>query len=382
MTNIENDDDLSLYIEDMGEKFEGARKDLAHEFNHGGVNTDAIKSLINKKSLWIRPNFRDEIRSGLNEPDHAVLFMLIYDNLSTKPLTGGWFNISNKVWEQAFIMSINYLKDAYENRHYVNIDLLRDDFNNYISSNFPNPKKEFIERYAAGKPSRNKVTHPLTLPYEAKLRLKNLLKLGWADDLDILDTDNYGACLLKNTRSKKESWYAVKGATAKSVTTLDNWKEYQTYEEAMEQAKIIFQSDILVQRKNTQKKRKERTKPPKRPYLDRDFIRQGPDYRNGESVSLEHFMDTFKFRGIEFGNWVTQLERQGFLDATYDALMDLVSMFGLPPTFASLGGTLGIAFGSRGKGSDGAAAHFELGQWLIHLTKTKGIGSICHEFVC
>ena len=60
--------------------------------------------------------------------------------------------------------------------------------------------------------------------------------------------------------------------------------------------------------------------------------------------------------------------------------MDLSHIFGLPPSFASLGGTLGIAFGSRGKGADNVSAHFELGQWLIHLTKTKGTGALAHEF--
>lgn len=91
-------------------------------------------------------------------------------------------------------------------------------------------------------------------------------------------------------------------------------------------------------------------------------------------------MDYFKFSGVEFGNWVNQKERAWFLNCTYDSLMDLVELLGLPVTFASLGGKLGIAFGSRGTGVDSAAAHFEPGNMLIHLTKTQGVGALAHEF--
>ncbi|MPS92786.1 MAG: hypothetical protein E2583_03720 [Comamonas sp.] len=236
-----------------------------------------------------------------------------------------------------------------------------------------------MERYAAGKTTRRKVAHPLSLNMESKLRLDSLEALGWFDDEDVLDSDNYGACILIDSNTKKKAWFAVKSATPKTVKTLDGWTEFSTFKEAMAQAKKIFDKEVLTGRKNKPKEKKERTKPPVRPCFDRPYIRQGPDYRQGGLISVETFAETFKFRGVEFGNWVTQSERQGFIDATYDAFMDLTRIFGLPPTFASLGGTLGIAFGSRGKG-DSVAAHFELDQWLIHLTKTKGVGALAHEF--
>jgi len=376
--SIGNNTESQNYIGDVGEKFEGAKKDMAQPANFASKPSGS-ENEITKRKLWSRPNFREDVKAGLNTAKHAILFMIVYDNLTSKPYEYLRFNITDYGWAKAYQYSIEFLKNAYENEHYESIKKLTDDFNAFMGSKYPNSKKLY-EKYAAGKSTQRSVTHPLSLNMEARLRLNCLEALGWAVDEDILDTDNYGACILTDTRTRKDSWYAVKGATAKSVSTLNDWVAYKTFDEAMAESKRIFEKEILSIRKNTPKQKKERSKPPKRPTFDRPFIRQGPNYRNDEPVSVEKFVETFRFRGVEFGNWVTQAERQGFLDATYDSFMDLARIFKLPPTFASLGGTLGIAFGSRGKGADNVAAHFERDQWLIHLTKTKGVGALSHEF--
>lgn len=366
------------YIGDVGEKFKGAKKDspnaIHFDFSKMGSNSE-----FTKRKLWKRPDFRDDVKGGLNTAKHAILFMVIYDNLNSKPPEGRRFNIPATTWTKAYIESISFLKNAYENEHYESIKQLTEDFDKHIRSLFPHSKQD-VERYAAGKATAKKISHPLSMNMESRLRFDCLVRLGWLEDDDVLDTDSFGAIILSDTKTNKKAWYAVKAATPKSVNLLDGNMSFNTFDEAMNLAREIFEKEILTPRKIAAKTLNKRSKPPKRPILDRPFIRQGPNYRNDQPVSIETFIQTFKFRGIEFGNWVTQAERQGFLDATYDAFMDLARIFGLPPTFASLGGTLGIAFGSRGKGSDNAAAHFELNQWLIHLTKTKGVGSLCHEF--
>lgn len=110
--------------------------------------------------------------------------------------------------------------------------------------------------------------------------------------------------------------------------------------------------------------------------------RTGKDHRKGKDVSAEDFESRFGFRGGEFGKWVKQgdgaKERQFLLNNAYDALMDLSDLLGIPPKAISLEGTLGIAFGSRGSG--GAAAHFEPSNLVINLTKTRGAGSLAHEW--
>jgi len=110
--------------------------------------------------------------------------------------------------------------------------------------------------------------------------------------------------------------------------------------------------------------------------------RRGDDYRKGADATPEMFMSTFGFRGVEFGNWVSQgknaKERQGMLNAAYDALMDLASITGFPARAISLNGSLGLGLGSRGSGW--ASAHYEPRLIVINLTKTRGAGSLAHEW--
>ena len=106
--------------------------------------------------------------------------------------------------------------------------------------------------------------------------------------------------------------------------------------------------------------------------------RRGKDWRGGKDVTAEDFRNTFGFRGVEFGNWANQQERQRALNQAYDAFMDLSEATGISPRGLSLGGELGMAFGARGGG--GAAAHYEPGKVVINLTKTQGAGTLAHEW--
>ena len=109
--------------------------------------------------------------------------------------------------------------------------------------------------------------------------------------------------------------------------------------------------------------------------------RTGPARRQeGEEVTSQRLMDTFGFRGVNFGRegWINQAERQAYLNQAYDGLLDLADVLGMPPKAISLDGALGIAFGAQGKGKN--AAHFIAGVNEINLTKTKGAGTLAHEW--
>ena len=100
-----------------------------------------------------------------------------------------------------------------------------------------------------------------------------------------------------------------------------------------------------------------------------------------DDVTPEQFAETFGFRGVEFGNWVENKTRQENLNNAYDALMDLSAALNLPPRALSLNGTLGLAFGARGRGgANPALAHYEPTKVVINLTKNKGAGSLGHEW--
>lgn len=91
-------------------------------------------------------------------------------------------------------------------------------------------------------------------------------------------------------------------------------------------------------------------------YEELHHTRTGRIWRNGD-VSAEEFMNHFRFRGVEFGNWENQVDRQENLNLAFDALNDMAAAMSVAPAYLSLEGRLGVAFGSRGSGS--ASAHYE-----------------------
>ena len=116
------------------------------------------------------------------------------------------------------------------------------------------------------------------------------------------------------------------------------------------------------------------------PALD-EAIRKGDERReNGRDVTGQDFMDVFGFRGVEFGNWNNNAERRHLLNQAYDAFLDMAEITGMSPKALSLHGEMGLAFGARGHGLQGARAHYERNYGVINLTKIKGAGSLAHEW--
>jgi len=105
-------------------------------------------------------------------------------------------------------------------------------------------------------------------------------------------------------------------------------------------------------------------------------------YRDGKNVAGDDLIKTYGLRGVEFGEWTEATHRQQSVNLAYDSLAMLAEAIGAPQRGIGLGaGTafqLGLAFGSRGHGK--AAAHYEPGNHVINLTKTRGDGSLAHEW--
>lgn len=108
-------------------------------------------------------------------------------------------------------------------------------------------------------------------------------------------------------------------------------------------------------------------------------VRKGLDSRKGDAKDAD-FIRVFGFRGVEFGNWNNQAERQELLNDAFDGLMDLAEILNIPPAAISLNGELALAFGARGQGLSGAKAHYEPERAVINLTKLNGAGSLAHEW--
>lgn len=116
----------------------------------------------------------------------------------------------------------------------------------------------------------------------------------------------------------------------------------------------------------------------KRPHLDR-LERTGMPFTPDGNVTPEAFIEAFGFRGVQFGNWLPDHERQAVLNMGFEAMMDLAWAMDWEPGQMSLGGTLAVAFGARGKGGR-HSAHYEPGKRVMNMTRLSGAGSLAHEF--
>lgn len=120
-------------------------------------------------------------------------------------------------------------------------------------------------------------------------------------------------------------------------------------------------------------------------FLDKEGMvaqyRTGKDWRNGKNAEPKDFLDTFGFRAVEFGESMSQKERWRHLNFAYDSFMDLSEILNIKPENISLGGSLGLCFGSRGKGGRHAPmAHYEPVKKVINLTRKMGAGCLAHEW--
>lgn len=106
--------------------------------------------------------------------------------------------------------------------------------------------------------------------------------------------------------------------------------------------------------------------------------RLGDNFRAGLDISPECFGALVPFRGVEFGNWVNQLERAACLNECADALWDLAKITGLRLDVLAQNSTLAMAFGARGIKS--ARAHYEPIKRVINITKRTGAGCLAHEW--
>lgn len=106
-----------------------------------------------------------------------------------------------------------------------------------------------------------------------------------------------------------------------------------------------------------------------------DVLRRGGSERVFTSNSIR---DVFRLRGVQYGNWMDEESSREHTQHAGEALLDLAEILGVEPHEVSLNGRLGLAFGARGKGN--AKAHYEPALTVVNLTKTRGGGSLAHEW--
>lgn len=117
-------------------------------------------------------------------------------------------------------------------------------------------------------------------------------------------------------------------------------------------------------------------------------VDEGDRYEGGvktdvdaKPISEEELLERYGLRGIQYGNYVTQQERERALRLLDLAFGDLATALEVEPEAIGIpiqGKGLGIAIGARGRGK--AAAHYEPGMHVINLTRGSGGGALGHEY--
>lgn len=115
---------------------------------------------------------------------------------------------------------------------------------------------------------------------------------------------------------------------------------------------------------------------PKGSRSDEYWRKRGVD--NVENIANK-YKKTFNLKSIEFGNWVNQGERHLLVTLNGEGLKRLAKIIAYPYRKMGFGNKLTLGIGSRGRGG-GAKAHFESWNMTINMTKTKGEGSLAHEW--
>jgi len=360
-------------LKDVGEKIGGAKKDIWKQAIN--ITKDDIVSQPLSKS-FPEPDYLKMIEEGGVSIDNAILMKFLYDNIPSKP--------RKKYRVQSWVNKVQNVIDTYNDLLDKGIDRA-----GKLESSIPDKFGGVADEFRIYKDIMKEFGFPKEI---IKLGTYGIRKFHGRDDYTITNgrfivkdfpTIKEAAKHLKNilsnnkekrkkisfgvyqNRNSGEIYIGKKSATGvvpivKGFTKLEDASNH--LKENQEQLESIWEGMKI--------KVKER----------RDINRQrvGTDWRKGKDVTASEYSDTFGFRGVEFGNWVNLKERQEHVNAAYDSLMDLATALNIPAKAISLGGELGFAFGARGSGD--ASVHYEPGKVVINLTKTKGAGSLAHEW--
>lgn len=401
-------------IEDFGEKFWGARKDLWHkrgllfEDLEGANSSEKAKYAI-KSNVIPKLDYKKMKEDGYSV-NVLYFYKMVIDSLPTKPHYRG-----NHVYSNG---QMNF---EYENED--------EDINNFINL-LTNVKKTLLENvktdedidsfYDKLNPVLFNVNHIVKDEYKTLVRESNLLSVSQAGlrrvkgavlekqflmtaeeieraRYEIYLYDNEHVTFEKDAYNGDKEYLAIRSIGYSRFfhrvgIPSNEWKDntyfvtygnflirginYSTREEALTKIDEFIKEDLAKDAEESKKtsNRKKNFTPSGVENIERkanfDWLQ--------DDATPEKYLNEFKFRGGEFGNWENQKERQINLNHAYNSFSDIALALGISLESVSGNGKLGIAFGSRGHSR--AAAHYEPDSDVINLTRMNGAGALGHEW--
>lgn len=372
----------SAPIEDAGEKIGGARKD---RWKERGLNLDDLDAmteaegaeLATKANVW-KPDY--EALAAQSEPVSAAMTKVIYDRLAAKPKK------NTPEGRRQYVQMMRIVRDVYTEANgpeavknaYLEI-------RNRAGLNTKDPQAKAAARELLFSVYKGR-SDPFVLDGGDLMKVKKMVADGfpakgepWKTRLTVGRVEGGPGTTERGIEIYVERSAEVGTPLTREqilggfyrVTTKDNRTVAfaPTKADAEAAAATVYERDM--------KGKKDGKPEPVRPNLD-ELKRENLPQRIDRDVTSEDFVRDLGFRGVEFGLWSAQDERQRILNMAYDGLMDLAEIMGVPPKAMSLNGTLGMAFGARGGGR--FAAHYEPGKLVINMTKIRGGGSMAHEW--
>ncbi len=366
--------------EDFGEKIGGAKKDLwrargLYADDLDGMNDREADKYVTKDNVWKKPDYQALHDDGV--PVDVVYFIKkVRDSLNVRPVYRRNYSPEERLSHQKlYITTVRQLQEVMENVHsvddakkafdkfFVDNGYLRK-VSGWISGTSYEPTTDYYRNSALS----SKLISTMQIgsdrqferDYTRKAERDQFLvpkdqKIPRGYEVHLYDGKGY---------SRRGDWQADTYYVTRSHTILQT--NLATREEAIRWAQEYAKSKT--------KAGKQRFVPPQLEHI----TRTGPDYRNSQEIIGQHYLDTFGFRGGEFGNWLNQLDRQASLNMGFEALKDLATALHISDKDIAFAGKLAIAFGARGSGN--AAAHYEPLRKVINLTKMHGAGSLAHEW--
>jgi len=359
----------SSTIKDFGQKIGGAKKDLARNAMEqiSLITNDALITQALSKS-FPRPDFARMFREGLISVETAIKLQYLYNSIPTKPRS----TYSVRRWVEKVLLVIQLIKIGLENEPALSNQpfLTKNDFFGFQkemkAANWP---QDDYNPY----PFRIIQPHMFSMDNSYVVVKGNYIKfkastieecIAWIKE-NVGGTKKVAKLQCAFWRNRNTGAYYItpkhkSGIVLKEFATIDEARSF--YIENLSELERIY--------------KELRTIPEERGDWNRPRV--GSDHRNSMDITPEQFSTTFPFRGVEFGIWVTQLERAACLNEAYDAFYDLAGILEINTQTITLDNQLAMAFGARGSGK--ASAHYEPLKRVINLTKKKGAGSLAHEW--
>lgn len=372
---------LAGQLGDFGEKIGGARKDLWKDRGLYAADLDAMndreaEKFVKKDNIWKKPDYQAMIDEGI--PLGVVYFIKkTRDALYASPQYYHDETLEKRLARQKeYVQTVRELQEAVSG-----VRTMEDAMRAYDRFFVENGYLEQVQGWGSGVHYRatkkgqenpsvtNKLSNTMMIRSAAYFErdfTQKARKEQFGVPKDQKVPKGYSIHFndgKSNLRSNTE-WKLGTYCVAKGYSILQT--NFETQDAALK-----WVQDLARDRS---KSGKIRFTPPQLA----DVERTGTDYRNGEDITGQDYLDTFGFRGGEFGNWMNQNDRQTSLNMGFEALKDLAFVLQISDKDIAYQGVLAIAFGARGSGN--AVAHYDSLRKVINLTKMRGAGSLAHEW--